>query len=181
MNRKCFIISFLVIGCFIATSMLTPRVGTAQVDKVKASMAALIAQTGKLGAPKIEGTDPVPGRDDAPALYFGATKMNNSSEVVDEVVKEHDGVATLFVKLIRAPGAPARYVRVSTTVKRPDGSSAIGSSLDPASPALGSINRGEAFYGYANIEGKVYDTGYEPIRDASGNVIGIYAVGYAAE
>ena len=53
---------------------------------VKASMSALRAKTGKLGEPKIEGKDPLAGKD-APALYFGATKMNNSSDVVDKVVK----------------------------------------------------------------------------------------------
>ena len=62
-------------------------------------MAALKDQTAKLGAPKIDGTDPVGGKD-APALYFGSTKMNNNFTVVDEVAKE-DGqgmAATLFVK-----------------------------------------------------------------------------------
>ena len=40
------------------------------------------------------------------------------------------------------------------------------------------IKKGEAFYGEANILGKPYITGYEPIKDASGNVIGVYYVGY---
>jgi hypothetical protein len=40
------------------------------------------------------------------------------------------------------------------------------------------IQKGEAYYGDATILGKPYVTGYEPIKDASGNVIGIYYVGY---
>jgi Single cache domain 3 len=40
------------------------------------------------------------------------------------------------------------------------------------------INKGEAYYGEATILGKPYDTGYEPIKDTAGNVIGIYFVGY---
>jgi hypothetical protein len=40
--------------------------------------------------------------------------------VVDEVVKENGGTATLFVK------AGDEYVRVATNVKKPDGSRAIG-------------------------------------------------------
>jgi hypothetical protein len=40
------------------------------------------------------------------------------------------------------------------------------------------IKEGEAYYGDATILGKSYVTGYDPIRDASGNVIGIYCVGY---
>ncbi len=171
MNRKSFILSILAAGCFIATSVLIPSVGAAQMDKVKASMATLIAKTGKLGAPKIQGTDPVGGKS-APGLYFGTTKMNNLFDVVDEVAKEHGGTATLFVK------AGDEYVRVATNVKKDDGSRAIGTILDPNGPAIAMIKKGEAYYGDATILGKPYVTGYEPIRDAAKNVIGIYYVGY---
>jgi Cache 3/Cache 2 fusion domain len=156
---------------FIATSTLMLSAGAAQTDQVKASMAALIAQTGKLGAPKIEGMDPVGGKS-APGLYFGTSKMNNSFDVVDEVVKEHGGTATLFVK------AGDGYVRVATNVKKDDGSRAIGTVLDPNGRAMAMIKKGEAYYGEATILGKPYITGYEPIRDAAKNVIGIYYVGY---
>ena len=40
------------------------------------------------------------------------------------------------------------------------------------------INKGEAFYGEVDILGKPYVTGYDPIKDASGKVIGIWYVGY---
>jgi Cache 3/Cache 2 fusion domain len=137
-------------------------------DIVKASLSALKAKTGKLGAPTIEGKDPVAGKD-APALYFGSTKMNNTIDVVDEVVKENGGAATLFVK------AGEEYVRVATTVKKDDGSSAMGTILNTNSPAVAMINKGQAYYGEATIFGKPYVTGYEPIKDASGKVIGISA------
>jgi Cache 3/Cache 2 fusion domain len=171
MNRRSLIVSIFAAGCFIATGTLIPSLSNAQMDKVKTSMADLKAKTEKLGAPKIQGKDPVAGKD-APALYFGTTKMNNSSDVVDEVVKKNGGVATLFVK------AGDEYVRVSTTVKKDDGSSAIGTTLDATGPVIAKINKGEAYYGDAKILGKPYVTGYEPIKDASGNVIGIYLVGY---
>src|ERR1700755_2827396 len=94
-SRRIFVVSILGAGTAAAT--LLPNVGHAQMDQVKVSMAALKARTGKLGQPKIEGTAPVAGKD-VPALYFGTTKMNNFFEVVDEVVKENGGTATLFVK-----------------------------------------------------------------------------------
>jgi hypothetical protein len=159
-NRRSFIVSILAVGCFIATLMLMPSVGTAQDARVTKSMAALKDQTAKLGAPKVEGN----------ALSFGMTKMNN--DVVDAVVKENGGAATLFLK------AGNEYVRVATTLKKEDGSSAMGTTLDPKSPALAMINKGEAYYGDATIFGKPYVTGYEPIKDAAGKVIGIYFVGY---
>ena len=40
------------------------------------------------------------------------------------------------------------------------------------------LRRAKAIFGEADILGKPYVTGYEPIRDASNNVIGIYYVGY---
>ena len=40
------------------------------------------------------------------------------------------------------------------------------------------VNKGEAFYGEVDILGKLYETGYDPIKDASDKVIGIWYVGY---
>src|SRR5215475_5632893 len=142
-----------------------------ELDRATASMASLMDKTGKLGAPRIEGTDPVGGKS-TPALYFGTTKMNNFFDVVDEVATEYGGYATLFVK------AGDEYVRAATNVKKDDGSRAIGTVLDPNSLAIAMINKGEAYYGKATILGKPYVTGYDPIRDAAKNVIGIYFVGY---
>ncbi len=158
----------LVIG--IGTALVVaPALG--QTDKVKASMEALKAKTAQLGAPKINGSDAVAGKDVA-ALYFGTIKMNNHFDEVDAVVKEHSGTATLFVK------SANEYVRVATNVKKDDGSRAIGTVLDPNGPVFPIIQKGEAYYGDAMILGKPYVTGYDPIRDAAGNVIGIYYVGY---
>jgi hypothetical protein len=71
------------------------------------------------------------------------------------------------------------FVRVTTNVKKDDGSRAIGTILDPNGPAIAMIKKGEAYYGETTILGKPYMTGYEPIRDASNHVVGIYYVGYA--
>jgi len=171
MNPKNFIVGILATGYFISVVTLIPSVGNAQMDKVRVSMEALKTKTAKLGAPKIEGKEPVGGKD-VPALYFGTTKMNNFFDVVDEVVKENGGTATLFVKI------GDEYVRVATNVKKEDGSRAIGTILDPNGQAIAMIKKNESYYGDATILEKPYVTGYDPIRDASGNVIGIYYVGY---
>jgi hypothetical protein len=152
------LIAWMLSVCFIA---LTPSVGATQTDNVNTSMAALQADTGMLGAPKVQGSD----------LYFGNSKASN--EVVDAVVKKHGGAATLFVK------SGDQYVRAATTVKKEDGSSAVGTALDANSPAIAKLKNGEPYYGDATIFGKAYVAGYEPIKDASGAVIGAYFVGYA--
>jgi hypothetical protein len=46
------------------------------------------------------------------------------------------------------------------------------------SPALESIKAGNAYYGKAPVLGTPYISGYEPIKDASGAIIGVYFVGY---
>jgi hypothetical protein len=85
-------------------------------------MAALKAEAGKLGAPSVQGND----------LFFGKTKVSN--DLVDAVVKAQGGVATLFGKKGK------EFVRAAMTVKKEDGTSALGTSLD-ASNAMGSLNR----------------------------------------
>lgn len=123
---------FFVTSLGATTAVLLPNVGHAQTDQVRGSMASLKTKTAKLGPPKIAGTDLVAGKD-VPALYFGTTKMNNSFDVVDEVVKENGGTATLFVK------SGNDFVRVATNVKKGDGSRAIGTVLDPNGPVFPAI------------------------------------------
>jgi hypothetical protein len=171
MNRKK--VGVLVAGCFMAASMVVPSVGHAQADpRITKSMGTLKGMAAVLGAPKLEGTEAVGGKE-APALYFGTTKINNNFDIVDAVGKE-DGkgmTATLFAK------GGEEYIRVSTSVPKPDGSGrAVGTVL--AGPALESIKAGKAFYGEVPILGTPYVTGYEPIKDTSANQIGVYYVGY---
>ncbi|MHB2209755.1 Cache 3/Cache 2 fusion domain-containing protein [Methylobacterium sp. CM6257] len=149
---------------------MSARVAAAAED-VQTAMQRLKAKTAELGAPSVKGEDAVAGKT-VPALYFGQTKMNNNFAVVDAVQKDVGGTATLFVK------SGGEFVRVATNVKKDDGSRAIGTVLDPKGKAFAAITKGEAYFGDADILGKPYTTGYEPIRDASSGVIGVYYVGY---
>ena len=172
MNRKTLFAGILAAG-FMAASVMAPSVGHAQADpRVTKSMETLKSMTAKLGAPKLEGKDAVGGKE-APALYFGTTKVNNNFDIVDAVGKE-DGkgmTASLFAK------SGDEYIRVSTSVPKPDGSGrAMGTVL--AGPALESIKAGKAHYGEVPILGTPYVTGYEPMKDGSGAQIGAYYVGY---
>ena len=162
---KSIVVSFF--AAFLATALLIPGAASAQDARVSKSMTALKDQTAKLGAPKIEGKEAVGGKD-APALYFGSTKINNNLAVVHKVAEEGgEGMAaSLFVK-----GEADEYVRVATTSPK-----ALGSEL--GGPAFDSINAGKPYYGEGPIMGIPYITGYEPIKDASGAIIGVYGVGY---
>jgi hypothetical protein len=68
---------------------------------------------------------------------------------------------------------PLRGLRMAEWKSR-----AIGTVLNPHGPVIVLIRKGEAYYGDTTILGKPYIAGYEPIRDSSGGVIGIYYVGY---
>ncbi len=171
MNLKQAVVGILTTGCLIGAVILLPNVSQAQDAKVKTAMELLQSMAAKLGPPKVEGTDNVAGKQVA-AIYFGSTKMNNNFDLVDAVVKQAGGTATIFVK------SGDEYVRVATNVKKDDGSRATGTILDPKGKAIASINRNEAFYGEVDILGKPYITGYDPIWDQSKKVIGIYYVGY---
>jgi Cache 3/Cache 2 fusion domain len=173
MYRKNAFVGILAAGCFAAAAVVAPSVGYAQADpRVTKSMETLKSMTAKLGGPKLEGSEAVGGKE-APALYFGTNKINNTFDIVDAVGKE-DGkgmTATLFAK------GGDEYVRVSTNVPKPDGSGrAVGTVL--AGPALDAIKEGKAHYGEVPILGTPYVTGYEPIKDISGAQIGVYYVGY---
>ena len=159
------VVSFF--AAFLATALLIPSAANAQDASVAKSMQALKDQTAELGAPKIEGEEAVGGKD-APALYFGSTKINNNLAVVDKVAKEGgEGMAaTLFVK-----SEGAKYICVATTLPK-----ALGSEL--GGPAFDSISSGKPYYGKAPVLGIPCVTGYEPIKDPLGAIIGVYSVGY---
>jgi Cache 3/Cache 2 fusion domain len=147
------------------------RVFAGPAEEVQAAMQLLKSKAATMGAPIVNGEEAVAGKN-VPALHFGATKMNNSSVLVDEVQKEAGGTATIFVR------SGDEFVRVATNVKKDDGSRAIGTILDPKGKAIAAIAKGESYFGEVDILGKPYVAGYEPIRDATGNVIGVYYVGY---
>jgi len=147
------------------------RVFAGPAEDVQVAMQLLKSKAAMLGAPSVKGEEAVAGKT-VPALYFGETKMNNNFVLVDEVQKEKGGTATLFVK------SGDDFVRVATNVKKDDGSRAIGTVLDPKGKAIAAIAKGESYFGEADILGKPYTTGYEPIRNASNTVIGVYYVGY---
>lgn len=69
------------------------------------------------------------------------------------------------------------FVRITTSLKKEDGSRAIGTKLDRASPAFASVSGNKSFSGLAVLFGKQYITQYKPVTDASGSVIAILFVG----
>ena len=96
--------------------------------------------------------------------------LNGNFEIVDSVKNMVGGTATVFQVI----GEEA--VRISTNVINTDGTRAVGTTVSkPVYDAV--IIRGETYYGRAWVVNAWYLTAYEPIKDASGKIIGILYVG----
>lgn len=158
------LIKLSLFAVFAALLSLSAPAQAADNAKVKASMQSLQRELNALGAPKLEGEN----------LFFGSSKINDDFKVVDAIKAQHGGTATVFVK------KGGNYIRISTNVMKA-GARAVGTPLDPSGPAKAAIDQGKAFYGIVDILGKLYDTGYEPIKNAKGETVGIYYVGYSLE
>lgn len=147
------------------------NIDTMTTDAVHTGMRVLMDQGSRMGTPQIDGTAVVAGRT-VPDLRLGTVSQTMNDELVDSVRRLAGGTATLFVR------TGADYLRVSTNVMKPDGTRAVGTVLAHESKAYAAIQQGRGFTGVVDILGFPYLTDYEPMKDASGTVIGIWYVGY---
>ena len=145
------------------------------LDRVKSSMRLLRVEGERLGKPAAGEPIQVAGHA-ANDLAFGSSPQGNNFDLVDRVTQVDGGTATIFSR------SGNDFIRISTNVKKEDGSRAIGTELDPNGPVIAEIRKDNAFYGVVDILGSPYVTGYEPIYDVGGNtVIGIWYVGYKTD
>lgn len=142
-------------------------------ERVKSSMALLKEYGAELGEPRLGETVRVNDRE-AANLWLGETTIANNFNLVDQLTRIMGGTATIFAR------TGDEFVRISTNVMTPTGR-AIGTILAPQGAAIKQIQQGRAFYGVVDILGNPYVTGYEPILDSTGDVIGIWYVGYKAD
>ena len=142
----------------------------AQSNDPKATIAELDARLAKVGAPRVEGTDKA-GDKEVPALFFGPRKINGNYDAVDDIKKKTGATATVFVK------EGAEFVRISTNVLTPEGKRGVGTTLAKAK-AYEAVSKGQSFCGDVDVLGTAFNACYNPIKDASGGVIGATYVGF---
>jgi methyl-accepting chemotaxis protein len=97
--------------------------------------------------------------------------------MVDEISMSTNGPTTLF----RFDKTRGDFIRVTTSLKKPDGSRAVGTPLGQDHPALDELKAGRSFVGRAPLLGKNYFVSYTPILSFSGEVIGAAFGGVAVE
>jgi Cache 3/Cache 2 fusion domain len=154
----------------IAAALLAGSAASYANADPKATIADLDARLAKIGAPRLEGTDAVAGKD-VPAIYFGSRKINNNFDVVDAIRKSHHATATVFVK------AGDEFVRVSTNVLTPEGKRGIGTQL-ARNAAYEAVSKGQQYCGPIDVLGTAFDACYNPIKAADGKIIGVSYIGH---
>lgn len=140
-------------------------------NQVKSSMGFLKALGKNTGVPNISETAELKDQT-VPNLRLGESPQTGNFKIVDEILSATEATATLFVRKGNS------FIRVSTNVKKDDGSRAVGTELDPNGKAIKNILKGESFYGVVDILGKPYLTGYEPMFDRNRNIVGVWYVGF---
>lgn len=143
-------------------------------EHVHSSMELLKKNSQTLGPPQIDGMVMLNDQT-IPNLLFGTTAQTRQSSLVDGVTRIGNGTATLFVKHHDA------FIRIATNVKIKNSARAVGTQLDPSGKAIPFLRKGQAFYGVVDILGEPYISGYEPMFDQSGTVIGAWYVGYKVD
>ncbi|MCF7832126.1 MAG: Cache 3/Cache 2 fusion domain-containing protein [Candidatus Marinimicrobia bacterium] len=160
--RRNFKKSFgLLIAMIVILGLFTGCTKMVHETAIMDSLADMEARALKLGTPKLI--------DDI--LYFGDYKINENFEIVDAIQAKYGCTATFFEK------QGDKFVRVSTDVMF-EGHRAVGTILDPDGPVIKKILKGKPFYGTVDILGDMYETGYEPIFDQMGEIIGVYYTGF---
>lgn len=154
---------------FAAAVMAVATLSHAAPDP-KATIADLDARLAKIGAPRIDGTADVAGQQ-VPAIYFGDRRINNNTDVVDGIRKDHRATATVFVR------DGEEFVRVSTNVLTPEGKRGIGTKL-ARNAAYAALDSGKQFCGPIDVLGTKYESCYNPIKDGSGKIIGASYIGH---
>jgi len=111
------------------------------------------------------------GTEQAPVLRAGLKTLNLDATLVDDFLARTGAISTIFVR------TGDDFLRVSTSLRKENGDRAIGTRLDRSSPAWKLAQQGQIFQGVAMLFGKRYITQYQPMKDASGQVVAILFVG----
>ncbi len=107
-----------------------------------------------------------------PTMIINNEVINLNYKLVDKFTKITNGsVATIFVK------NGDDFIRISTSLKKQNGSRAIGTKLDRKHPGYRNIMNGKNYLGKAELFGKSYMTKYVPIKKHN-KTIGIAFVGF---
>ncbi|HOI74162.1 MAG TPA: methyl-accepting chemotaxis protein [Syntrophales bacterium] len=99
-------------------------------------------------------------------LFKGDLQMNDNFTAIDRIAEMTNDAVTVF----------QGDTRIATTVKNASGARAVGTKA-AANVVETVLRKGQPYTGKANVVGTWYQTAYEPIRNGSGDVVGMFYVG----
>jgi len=106
-----------------------------------------------------------------PTMKIEGKKVADNFEIVDEVENMAGVTCTIFQVIDEG------LLRISTNVKKEDGSRAVGTYIPKDSPVYAAVMKGETYFGRAYVVNEWYFAAYEPVKDSSGKIIGVLYVG----
>ena len=112
--------------------------------------------------------------DGKPKLQHAGYPLEGNTEAVDAFASLTGGVATVFQR------EGDEFRRITTSLKKEDGTRAVNTLLDRAHPAYQAALEGKPYVGRAVLFGKAYMTQYEPVR-VNEKVVGILFIGHSME
>lgn len=143
-----------------ATSVMSDKILYTAQEKLKSDLA--------LGEVIIDKNYPGEWKIVNDALYKGDVLMEENYDVIDYIGELTGDTVTIF----------KGNTRVSTNVKK-EGERCVGTTVsDIVAEAV--LKNNETYIGRANVVGTWNETAYKPIKDSSGQTIGIWYVGVPA-
>jgi len=103
-------------------------------------------------------------------LLWDGLPIVNSNRFINETHNLFGGTTTIFQKI------DSGFLRISTNVKKIDGTSAVGTFIPNSSIVASTINNGKIYYGRAFVVNDWYITAYEPII-INNTIVGALYVG----
>ena len=106
-----------------------------------------------------------------PMMFNGDQPVSLQYDILDRFEEQTGGVASILAR------TGDDFIRVTTSVKDPQGNRALGVVLDRSHPAYALNQAGKTYFGNTMLAGRKFVFDYRPVYDAQGTVIGIFAVG----
>ena len=152
-----FVLGVVTIGLFTVLTVKDKVISTAH-EKLKGDLAMSRALLNE----KIPGEWSIRGDK----LYKGEVRMNENFSIVDTIGSLTGDTVTVF----------QGDTRVATNVKNAQGNRAVGTK-GAENVVEATLRKGQTYLGKAEVVGIWNQTAYEPIRNARGEIIGMFYVG----
>jgi methyl-accepting chemotaxis protein len=106
-----------------------------------------------------------------PALKLNGSAVTKDSSIPETIVADYGGICTILASV------PQGLLRVATTIRKSDGTKAVGLFIPANSEIAKTLLAGKNFIGSGDVLGENYILAYRPLKSTDGQVIGAIAMG----